>query len=47
MHHAAHESFLAEVHVQLARSVELRILETPAVVHILHKQMITTGQGNF
>lgn len=36
--HAAHEGFLTEVEVQLAWSVELRVLETPAVIHILHKQ---------
>lgn len=40
VHHAAHKGFLIEVQVQLARSVELRILETPAVVHILQEQRI-------
>lgn len=36
--HADHKGLLTEIHVQLARSVELRILETPAVIHILQKQ---------
>lgn len=30
-----HEGLLAEVHVELTRNVELRMLETPHVVHIL------------
>jgi len=35
VHQAAHKGLLAEVQVQLARGVELWVLETPAVVHIL------------
>lgn len=38
VHQTAQEGFLAEVHVQLAWSVKLRILETPAVVHVLRRQ---------
>lgn len=38
VHHAAHEGLLAEVEVELARRVELRILEAPAVVHVLQKR---------
>lgn len=37
VHQTAQEGLLAEVHVQLAGSVELRILETPAVVHVLRR----------
>lgn len=39
VHHTAQEDFLIEVHVQLARSVELRILEAPAVVHVLRRSV--------
>lgn len=38
VHHAAYKGFLTEVQVQLARSVELRILETPAVIYVLQEQ---------
>lgn len=34
----AQEGLLTEVHVQLARSVKLRVLEAPAVVHVLRRQ---------
>lgn len=40
VHHTAHKGFFTEVQVQLAWRVELRILETPAVIHILQKQRI-------
>lgn len=39
--HAAHKHLLTEVQVELARSVELRVLGAPAVVHILHKHSIS------
>lgn len=38
--HTAHKSFLIKVQVQLARRVELRILKTPTIIHILQKQRI-------
>lgn len=38
--HAAHKGLLIEILVQWARSVELRILKTPAVIHILHTQRV-------
>lgn len=40
---AAQEGCLAEVHVQLAWSVKLRILETPAVVHVLRDNQSNSG----
>lgn len=40
LHHTAHKGFLTEVLVQLAWSVQLRILETPAVIHILQKTTV-------
>lgn len=40
---AAQEGRLAEVHVQLARSVELRVLEAPAVVDVLRTQRSKAG----
>lgn len=36
--HAAEEGFLAEVHVELSRNVKLRVLEAPAVVHVLRNR---------
>lgn len=38
MHHAVHKGLFTEVQVELAGTVELRELETPAVVHILQEQ---------
>ena len=42
---AAHEGLLTEVEVELTRRVELRILETPAVVHVLQKHSRGGGGG--
>lgn len=35
--HAAQEGLLTEVQVELTRGVKLRVLETPAVVHVLQE----------
>lgn len=47
LHHTAHKGFLTEVQVQLAWSVELRILETPAVIHILQKETKKKSEFEF
>lgn len=37
MQHAPHKGFFTEIHVELARAVQLGILKTPAVINILQK----------